>query len=135
MKIPYVENDVSDIVDMVIYPEEILDSLIKRGIVESPKYNYYEDCGDMCNIMTFIIGNKILKEISEDAEITVKEGVFGMLGNHTWLEIENTIIDSTLKQFVYDAKELCFIDNKFSEYQAVKSYTFDDWVEQSPNFL
>jgi len=134
MNIPYVENDVSETVEMIVDTEEILSTLRDNGQIENPTYDYASDCYDMCNIMTFIIGNK-LNKLCEPETLLVKEGVFGMIGNHTWLEIEGVIIDGTLKQFIPKANKMSIIDSSFDQYFAVKSYTFENWVNESSNFL
>lgn len=134
MDIPYMKNDATDMIEIVIDPQELMQRYIELGIVDYPQDEYKENCIDMCNISTFTIG-QALAGYCEDGQLIVKEGVFGMMGNHTWLEVEGIIIDATLCQFVPDAKPLSLIDASWDKYTAVKEYEFFDWVRDSPNVM
>ena len=128
-KIPYIENDVAETIRMVIDVERNMDLFIQAGLTED-KGVYPLNCLDMCNISTMMIG-QTLSSLCEAGSLIVHEGVFGMIGNHTWLEIEEVIVDGTLCQFIEDAKPLSIIDNSYSEYQSVKSYKFEDWEKKN----
>lgn len=132
MKIPYVENDATETIKLIIDPEMNMHKMITVGVVDNPSDNYADNCYNMCNISTYIIGNQIL-DICDPDSLIVHEGAFAMMGNHTWLEIEDVIIDATLQQFVPEAEKLSLIDAKFEAYQSVNRYTFNEWVEKSPN--
>lgn len=132
MNIPYVENDVTESLELLIDAEMNMQKMINHGLVDNPTDNYADNCYNMCNISTFIIGNQI-KDMCAEGELKVHEGHFAMMGNHTWLEIEDVIIDATLQQFVPKAKMLSLIDAKTDLYVPVRTYEFDEWVESSPN--
>ncbi len=134
MTIPFVENDVSETLALLIEPEDIMTLLRDNNQLQNHSLDYAEACYDMCNIFTFIIGNKI-NPFCEPQTLMVHEGNFGMIGNHTWLVIEDTIIDATLLQFNDNASKINYIDSSFTEYHSVKKYTFEDWVENSPNLF
>ncbi len=82
----------------------------------------------MCNYFTIVIGEQLLPFCEEDSLI-VHEGVFGMIGNHTWIEIEGVIVDGTLAQFISTAKPLSLIDPTWGEYYSVRSFPFEVWKE------
>lgn len=132
MNIPYVENDVSESIEMLIDVDGIMDFLISNGHVSNPVESYAENSFDMCNIFTFIIGTE-LNQLCEEGSIIVKEGVFGMQGNHTWLEVEGCIVDATLTQFISDARPLSIIATGFDPYTSVYEYEFSDWILKSSN--
>jgi len=127
--IPYIEDEDSETLDLIIDPDENIEKIKElQGL--SLSGNYEEDCYNECNFSTLLIAST-LHQFGID--FVVKEGVFDMLGNHTWIEVGGWVVDATLKQFIPKAKKLCIIDNEWSSYQAVKSYSFEDWVENSPN--
>jgi len=133
MKIPYMKNDASATVHLLIDVEHLMDRLIAGGKVDDPiDGNYAHNSYNMCNIMTFIIG-KTLNDIAEPNTLIVHEGVFNMQGNHTWLSVEDIIIDATLAQFVSIAEPLSIVDASWDRYQSVRTFTYDEWVEQSMN--
>jgi len=134
MQIPFVENDVSEGVETIIFPDAILSFLRKRGLLESESTEYAEACYNMCNLFSLLIGKELLP-FCEPNSLMVYEGSYGRQGNHTWLVLEDTIIDATLLQFDNRAKKLNFIDVSFEEYFTLKKYTFEDWMENSPNML
>lgn len=131
-EIPFVENEVKETVELMVDVENMMYQLRKSGQLVSQSLNYAEACYDMCNIFIFLIGKELVS-FCEPSSLLVKEGVYGMLGNHTWLEIEGVIIDATLLQFEKNAQKLNFIDSSFEEYFAVRTYTFEDWIENSIN--
>ena len=132
MDIPYINNDATDAINCMVDAEENMELFIEGGMVDDPSDKYHENCYDMCNISTYLIGSQ-LELMCEPDQLLVKEGVFGMMGNHTWLEVEGIIIDAALCQFIPDANKLSLVDSVWDEYYAVKSYTFDDWKENSCN--
>ena len=132
MHIPYIENDATETIKLVIDPEINMTRMIEHGLIDNPTLNYHEDCVDMCNISTMLIGHE-LSGFCEEGQLKVHEGVFGMIGNHTWLEVEDVIIDATLQQFVPEAPKLSLIDASYGEYHSVREYTYEDWVQNSPN--
>lgn len=132
MNLPYANNDATDTIKLIIDPESNMSRMIKHGLVDDPTDNYAENCYNMCNISTFFIGHQ-LKDLCVEGSLIVHEGCFAMMGNHTWLEVEDVIIDATLQQFVPDAEMLSLIDSKCEHYHSVRKYTFEEWLETSPN--
>lgn len=124
--IPYVENHVKKDIEKLINVDEIMDILRNDGELEYNSPDYSEACRSMCKIFTFIIGNKILPFVNPE-KLIVKEGIYGFMEDHTWLELDGVIIDATLLQFELEAKKLCFVDSSFEEYKAVKTFTFEEW--------
>jgi len=133
--IPYVENDDTCSIAMLIEPLDMMAYYLRTGLVDHPKdnteENYTMNCVDLCNISTFTIA-KELSRFADDEELTVHEGVFNMQGNHTWLQIGDTIIDATLAQFIAHAKPLSMVDASWDAYSSVRSYTFSEWQKHSP---
>ena len=133
MNLPYINNDASEMIETIIDPIMIMERFAEAGMVDADESDSYSNkCVDMCNLVTYAIGQQLTPFSSPDS-IIVKEGVFGMIGNHTWIEIEDIIVDATLQQFVPNAKELCLLDNNCDLYHSVRSYTYDEWLETSPN--
>ncbi len=132
MDIPYINNDATDTIKCMVNAEDNMELFIQGGMVDDPSDEYYKNCYGMCNISTYRIGAQ-LELFCEPGQLLVKEGVFGMMGNHTWLEIEDVIVDAALCQFIPEANSLSLVDNSWDMYCEVKSYTFDDWKETSMN--
>lgn len=76
---------------------------------------------------------KKLVEFAEPNSIIVHEGVFDMQSNHTWMVVEGVIIDATLAQFISIAKPLSLVDANWDRYKSVRSFTYEQWVEESIN--
>lgn len=132
MSIPYIKNDSTDTIELLVDVYENMQKFMDLNIIDFPSDNYADNCVNMCNISTYVIGGQLI-DFCEPGQLLVKEGVFNMSGNHTWIEIEGIIIDATLCQFREDANPLSLIDSSWKAYQEVKSYTYDDWVKNSPN--
>lgn len=132
MKIVNIKNEISETVKLMVDPEHIIQLLDSNGFIQNNTSTYGEKCKNMCNICTFIIGENIV-DYCEENELVVHEGVFNMMGNHTWLEVEGTIIDMTARQFTDNCEKLVITSSDNELYQSVKKYTFEDWVENSPN--
>ena len=90
--------------------------------------DYGENVTNMCNLATAYMGMWLMNTYG--VELKVHEGVFNMMGNHTWMSISDFIIDPTLAQFMPTAPEIAFVSHDAPEYKAVRTYFFDDWAEQ-----
>lgn len=132
MDIPYIRGDVADTIKLFIDPIEIVQKLISVNEIDENEETYSKQVNDMCNIFTAAIGFS-LSHIAEPGTIIVKEGIFGMIGSHTWIEIEDVIVDCTLAQFIPEAEQLCIIDKNWDQYKAVRTYEFNDWLVNSQN--
>jgi hypothetical protein len=125
-------QDIVDSINLLVPVEDIMDTLREKGQVDNPTGDYAKDAYNMCNIMTFVVGC-ILMDIDPDCGLEVKEGVFNMQGNHTWLVLDGTIIDPTACQFDDSLRPLHFTDTDDPMYHSVSSYTFSGWETTSPN--
>ena len=119
-------NDVSYFVD----ENDMLEWF--ESIGELSGNTYAEQVYDMCNLATAWMINKFtMFDMLED--ITIHEGVFGMMGNHTWLQVGDVIIDPTLQQFLLGADRLSVIEADWKEYHSCKQYEPEEWLNTSPN--
>jgi len=106
--------------------DTMLDSLLQHGLIDEITGDYSQDVYDMCNNCTLLLGKHLMNFIDEN-KILVCEGVFAMMGNHTWIKIDNLIFDLTLAQFVPTAPSLAVLKEN-NHYQSIREYSFDDWL-------
>mgnify|MGYP000197092441 CR=1 FL=1 len=107
--------------------DDMLNNLVKHGLIEELTGNYSEDITDMCNNCTLMLGKHLQTYISAD-NIIVVEGVFNMMGNHTWIVIDDIIFDLSLAQFIPDAPKFSVLkENKY--YHPINRSSFKEWLK------
>jgi hypothetical protein len=129
--IPYANNDVTQQLEYLLDVELNMERFRLLDLTTNTN-NYSTDCYDMCNYSTMLLGHQLLP-FCEDDSLIVHEGVFDMLSNHVWLEIEGAIVDATLAQFISTAKPLSLIDSTWGAYQSVRRIPFKIWEEKHLN--
>ena len=111
-----------DVDDMLLRFQEV-------GLIDSISNDYGENISDMCNNTTMYFGSFLMNVFGLMVKnLIVHEGVFNMQGNHTWLQLDNYIIDVSLAQFYSKAPCISFLDISTKEYVSCMQYSFEDWI-------
>lgn len=126
----YINTEDTEMVSTIIDPEWMVQHFNNLGLLDQEMSdNYSSNVVNMCNIATAYLGQAIMHHFG--TRVKVCEGVFDMMGNHTWLLLpDEFIIDATLAQFIPSAPKMAFIEPDAKEYHAIKTYWFEDWVAQ-----
>lgn len=128
MNIEYYTNDNITMVCNTFSIKDMLNTLLNHELINEITEDYSQDITDMCNNCTLILSAH-LKQFIEIDKIIVCEGVFNMMGNHTWIKIDDTIFDLTLAQFIPNAPKLAVLkENNY--YQQIRQFTLNQWIEQ-----
>ncbi len=127
--VDFINNDDTRMVEMMFDTGAMIERFDQLGLLDQEiSEDYGKNVTDMCNIATAYMGHFLTTEFGVD--LKVHEGVFGMIGNHTWMSIEDFIIDPTLAQFMSSSPEIAFVPHGTEEYQAVRTFFFDEWIAQ-----
>ena len=128
--IEFINDDDTEMIKMGFSTDMMLGEFLRVGLIDSISDDYGENVYDMCNNTTAMFGTHLIRVYGNMVEtLQVQEGVFGMIGNHTWLLLEDTIIDLSLAQFI-KAPKIAFCLKETPEYQAVRTIGFMDWFKE-----
>jgi hypothetical protein len=126
MGLKYYTDDNVRMVKRSFNIDKMLKLLLDYGLIDEISPNYSDNVTDMCNNCCIILANHISMFVPV-SQITICEGVFNMMGNHTWINVDGLIFDATLAQFVPSAPKLAVLKEN-EHYQVVKTYTLRQWL-------
>jgi len=121
----YYSDENTEMVKRTFDIDEMLNVLLKHGLINKIEPDYCDNVLNMCNNCCIILGQH-LTIFALPQEIKVCEGVFNMMGNHTWLNLDGIIFDATLAQFIPSAPKLAILKEN-NHYQVVRTYTLSAW--------
>ena len=128
--IEFIDNEDTKIIEMGFDTDVMLRKFLSVGLIDFIHEDYGQNVYDMCNNTTAIFGTHLIRQYGATVDsIQVQEGVFDMMGSHTWLLLDDMIIDLSLAQFV-KAPNIAFCDKDTKSYQAVRTSSFMDWFER-----
>ena len=129
MLITYYTDDNMELVRNTFNIDDMLNTLLQHNLIDEITGNYSQDICNMCNNCTIILAKHLSTYFVEPEKIKICEGVFSMIGNHTWIKVNDIIFDVTLAQFIPSAPHLAISkDNDY--YQTVKEYTLPQWISK-----
>lgn len=122
----YYTDDNIEMVKNTFDIDKMLETLLNYGLINEISPDYCDNVLDMCNNCVVILG-KHLSTYARPKDIKVCEGVFNMIGNHTWINIDGIIFDVTLAQFIPSAPKFAVLKEN-NHYQVVKEYSLTEWI-------
>ena len=127
----FIENNDTNMILELFDVNEMLLKFKEVSLINSISDNYGKNIYNLCNNITMYFGTFLTHTFGSMVKnLAVCEGVFNMQGNHTWLQLDDYIIDASLAQFVSNAPQVSFLDIATKEYVSCNEYSFNDWVKK-----